>query len=219
MSTLTASDGHQLAYYQAHPAQKPRGGVLVIQEVFGINADIRAVCDTYASHGYTALAPALFDRLERGVETSYDDESTQRGIALLQRLKTDEMFQDLQAGIDALAPAGRVGVVGYSWGGSLTWAAACHLNNLAAASAYYGGAITRMLDSTPRVPIILHYGEQDTLIPISNADRVREAHPDVPIYVYPPGHGFNRSAPGSHHAESVKLALQRTLDLFAKHVG
>jgi carboxymethylenebutenolidase len=224
MNTLTASDGHQLAYYQAHPVQTPRGGVLVIQEIFGVNAHIRSICDTYASHGYSALAPALFDRVERGVELGYDDEGTRRGLALINQLKVGDVLKDLQAGVDALAAFGRVGAVGNCWGGSWTWTAACKLGNLAAASSHYGAAIPRQLDnapldSTPRTPIILHIGEQDAMIPISNIDRVRKAHPDVPIYLYPSGHGFNCDARDSYHAESAKLALQRTLDLFAKHVG
>jgi carboxymethylenebutenolidase len=216
---LTASDGHQFAYYQADPAGTPRGGVLVIQEIFGVNAHIRSVCDGYASHGYVALAPAVFDRVERGVELGYDGEAMRRGVALTGQLKQGDVLTDLQAGIDALTKFGRVGVVGYCYGGGLTWAAACRLTNVAAASSYYGGSVPRQIDSVPRAPIILHFGEQDAMLPLADVDRVRKAHPNVPVYIYPTGHGFNCDARPGYHADSAKLALQRTLELFAKHVG
>lgn len=219
MSTLTASDGHQLAYYQANPTQPPRGAVLVIQEIFGVNAHIRSVCDGYARHGYTALAPAIFDRVERGVELGYDGEAMRRAIAILGQLKQADVLKDLQAGVDALTAYGRVGVVGYCYGGTLTWAAACRLERVSAASGYYGGQLVRQLDSTPRAPIILHFGEHDPMIPMSDVDKVRQAHPNVPVYVYPAGHGFNCDARPGYHEESAKLALQRTLELFEKNLS
>jgi carboxymethylenebutenolidase len=219
MNSLTAHDGHQLAAYEALPAGEPRGGVLVIQEIFGVNAHIRSVCETYASHGYRALAPAIFDRAERGVELGYAGEDVRRGVALTARLQQADVLKDLQAAADALAGSGKVGVVGYCYGGSLTWTAACKLNNIAAASSYYGGQLVRQIESVPRVPTILHFGEQDPMIPMSEVDRIRQAHPKLPIYVYPSGHGFNCDARGSYHAPSAKLALERTIELFRQHVG
>ncbi|HMI92561.1 MAG TPA: dienelactone hydrolase family protein [Polyangiales bacterium] len=216
---LTTSDGHKLSAYQAEPSGAARGGVLVIQEIFGLNAHIRAVCDDYAKEGYRALAPALFDRVERGVELGYDGPATQRGAGIVMQLKPGDVLRDLQASADELAKTGKVGVVGYCYGGTMTWASACRLDRIAAGSSYYGGRIAQQLDKPPRVPVILHFGEQDAMIPMADIDKVRAAFPDVPVYVYPAGHGFNCDARASYHAESAKLAKQRTLELFAKHVG
>jgi carboxymethylenebutenolidase len=217
--TLTASDGHQLSAYRADPTQKPRGGVLVIQEIFGVNAHVRGVCDDYAKEGYVALAPALFDRIERGVETGYDPEAMRTAVGVVSKLKPGDTLRDLQAGIDELAKIGKVGVVGYCYGGTMAWAAACRLEHVAAASCYYGGQIHRQKDAVPKVPALLHFGEQDAMIPLEEVEKLRQAHPGVPVYVYPAGHGFNCEARASYHAESAKLAKQRTLELFAKHVG
>ena len=216
---LTTSDGHTLSAYRADPASKPRGGVLVIQEIFGVNSHIRAVCDDYAAEGYTALAPAIFDRIERGVEVGYEGPDMRRGVAIVTQLKPGDVLRDLQAGIDALAEHGKVGVVGYCYGGTMAWAAACRLERLSAASCYYGGQVARQRDSVPRVPTIMHFGEQDAMIPMSDIEGLRTAHPELPIYVYPAGHGFNCDQRGSYHAESAKLARQRTLELFGKHLG
>jgi carboxymethylenebutenolidase len=217
--TLKTSDGHELSAYRADPLGKPRGGILVIQEIFGVNAHIRSVCDDYASEGYVALAPALFDRAERGVELGYDPEAMRAGVGIVTRLKPGDVLRDLQASIDELAKVGKVGVVGYCYGGSMTWAAACKLERVAAASCYYGGHITRQLDAVPKAPTILHFGEQDAMIPMADVEKLRQAHPDLPVYVYPAGHGFNRNVGTGYHEASAKLAKQRTLELFAKHVG
>lgn len=219
MRTLTASDGHQFAYYRAEPAGQARGAVLVIPEIFGVNAHIRSVCDGYASDGYVALSPSVFDRVERGVELGYGPEDVRRGIALMGPLRLGDVLKDLQAALDELSKLGRVGVVGYCYGGSLAWTAACRLTHLAAASGYYGGQISHQIDSVPRVPTILHFGEQDPMISMADVERVRTAHPEVPVYVYPTGHGFNCDARPGYHPESAKLARQRTLALFAEHVG
>ena len=216
---LTTSDGHELSAYAAEPEGKAHGGVLVIQEIFGVNAHIRSVCDGYARDGYRALAPALFDRVERGVELGYDGPAMQRGGGITMQLKPGDVLRDLQAAADELAKAGKVGVVGYCYGGTMTWAAASRLERVDAASSYYGGRLAQQLDKAPRVPVILHFGEQDAMIPMADIDKVRTAFPDVPIYIYPAGHGFNCDARASYHAESAKLARERTLELFAKHVG
>jgi carboxymethylenebutenolidase len=193
--------------------------VVVIQEIFGVNEHIRKMCDQYAADGYVALAPALFDRVERGVEVGYDGPSMQKGVSIVSQLKPGNALKDLQAAIDELAKVGKVGVVGYCYGGTMAWAAACRLERLAAASSYYGGGLARQLDAPPRVPVILHFGETDPMIPTTDVDKVRAAFPELPVYVYPAGHGFNCDARASYHAESAKLARERTLELFEKHVG
>jgi carboxymethylenebutenolidase len=217
--TLTAVDGHQLSAYRAEPSGPPRGGVVVIQEIFGVNEHIRKVCDGYAADGYVALAPALFDRVERGVEVGYDGPSMQKGVSVVTQLKPGNALKDIQAAVDALAKVGKVGVVGYCYGGTMTWAAVCRLERVVAGSSYYGGQLARQLDTPPRAPVILHFGETDAMIPMTDVDKVRAAFPDVPVYTYPAGHGFNCEARGSYHAESARLARERTLALFRTHVG
>jgi carboxymethylenebutenolidase len=229
---LKTSDDFTLSAYLAEPSGPPRGGVVVIQEIFGVNPHMRSVCDGYAAAGYRALAPALFDRVERGVELGYDGAAMQRAVGYVTQLKPGGVLRDLQASIDELAKTGaegsprsagatplKVGVVGYCYGGTMTWAAACRLDKVAAASSYYGGRIAQQLDPPPKAPIILHFGEQDAMIPIADIDKIRAACPNVPVYVYPAGHGFNRDGSSAYHAESAKLARERTLELFAKHVG
>jgi carboxymethylenebutenolidase len=216
---LDASDGHRFAAYRADPEAKARGGVLVIQEIFGVNEHIRAVCDEYARDGYVAIAPALFDRIEPGVELGYDGESMRRGVEIVMQVKPRDALADMQAVVDELAKAGKVGVVGYCYGGTLAWSAAARLDGVAAASCYYGGQISRQKDVVLKAPVILHFGEQDAMIPLTEIDAVRAVHPDVPIYVYPAGHGFNCDHRGSYSKESAALAKQRTLELFQKHVG
>jgi carboxymethylenebutenolidase len=217
--TLTAVDGHQLSAYRAEPSGPPRGGVVVIQEIFGVNEHIRKVCDGYAAEGYVARAPALFDRVERGVEVGYDGPSMQKGVSVVTQLKPGNALKDIQAAVDALAKVGKVGVVGYCYGGTMTWAAVCRLERVVAGSSYYGGQLARQLDTPPRAPVILHFGETDAMIPMTDVDKVRAAFPDVPVYTYPAGHGFNCEARGSYHAESARLARERTLALFRTHVG
>jgi carboxymethylenebutenolidase len=216
---LETSDDFTLSAYLAEPSGPPRGGVVVIQEIFGVNPHIRSLCDSYAADGYRALAPALFDRVERGVELAADGPGMQKAVGYVTQLKPGNVLRDLQASIDELAKTGKVGVVGYCYGGAMTWAAACRLDKVAAASGYYGGRIAQQLDTPPKAPIILHFGEQDAMIPAAEIDKIRAAFPNVPIYVYPAGHGFNREGSGAYHAESAKLAKQRTLELFAEHVG
>ena len=216
---LEANDGHKLAAYRADPQESAKGCVLVIQEIFGVNAHIRSVCDGYAAAGYRALAPAIFDRTERGVELDYEGDGMKRGIEIAFGLKPAQTLLDLQAGIDALADSGKVGVVGYCFGGTYAWIAAGKLERVACASGYYGGQIGSQLELFPRCPTILHFGEQDTHIPMTVVDAVREKHPSVPVHVYPAGHGFNCDARESHHRQSANLALERTLALFAEHLA
>ena len=180
---LTAGDGHVLSAYLAEPSGKARGGVVVIQEIFGVNPHIRAVCDEYAAAGYRALAPALFDRVERGVEVGYDGPAMQRGVGVTMQLKPGDVLRDLQSAIDELAKTGKVGVVGYCYGGTMAWAAACRLDHVAAASSYYGGRVAQQLDKPPRVPTIMHFGEQDAMIPPADLDKIRAAFPDLPVHV------------------------------------
>jgi carboxymethylenebutenolidase len=217
--TLTAADGHRLAAYRADPDGAPRGGIVVIQEIFGVNGHIRGVADGYAAAGYVALAPAIYDRFERGVELGYDDDSITRGREIRAEVGWDGPMQDLAAAVAALADVGKVGTVGYCWGGSLAWLTATRLD-VAAAVCYYGGQIVPYKDEKPRCPALMHFGDQDASIPLTDVDAIRAAQPGVPIHVYPgAGHGFNCDQRASFHQESSTLALQRTLAFFGEHVG
>ena len=213
---LKASDGHTLSAYQADPAGKPRGGIVVIQEIFGITRHIRAVADQYANAGFLAVAPALFDRIEPDVDVPYTDMA--RGFAYMKKLNNEEVMRDVEAAIQRAQAAGKVGTVGYCWGGTMSYLAAARLNP-AAAVAYYGGGVNNYLGEKPKCPVLFHFGEKDTHIPQSVVAEVREALPDAPVYVDPADHGFNCTDRASYDAPSAKLALERSLEFFHKHVG
>jgi len=215
---LTASDGHAFDAYRAEPAGARKGGVVVIQEIFGINSHIRDVAEGYAAKGYEAVAPALFDRERSGVELDYNAEGIEQGRELATAIGWDKPMLDVWAAAQALDPAGRVGVVGYCWGGSWTYLAGCRLD-VGCASCYYGRHIVELLDDRPRAPMILHFGADDASIPPETVEAVRAALPDIPIHVYAgAGHGFNRDRRPDYRADSAALALDRTLALFAEHL-
>ncbi len=221
---LTAADGHEFDAYRADPEGDARGGVVVIQEIFGVNGHIRDVADGFARDGYLAVAPAIFDRFERGVELDY----TPEGIAAGREFKAqgndnlDSVLADVEAARAAASGAGqgnnKVGVVGFCWGGSVAWAAACRLD-FDAGVGYYGGGIVDLKDETPTCPIILHFGREDESIPLADVDAISAAHPDVPVHLYDAGHGFNCDRRGSYHEESAALARERTLKLFKENLG
>lgn len=216
---LTASDGHELAAYRADPSGTPRGAIVVIQEIFGVNEHIRSVADGFAADGYTAVAPALFDRVERGVELGYDEEGRNRGRGIRADIAWDDAVRDIAAAVAAV-PGTKIGVVGYCWGGSLAWLAATRLDGLAAAVCYYGGQIADFKDESPRCPVLLHFGSADQSIPMSDVEAIRTAHPDLPIHVYEgAGHGFNCDMRGSYDRDAATLARQRTMAMLAETVG
>jgi carboxymethylenebutenolidase len=216
--TLTAADGHQFSAYRADPDGAARGGIVVIQEIFGVNGHIRGVADRFAAAGYAALAPALFDRLARGTELGYDEAGITRGRELRAELGWDDPLKDVAAAVAALADAGKVGAVGYCWGGSVAWLSATRLA-VAGAVSYYGGQIIEFKDEPPRAPALMHFGDKDAGIPMTDVEAIRAAQPAVPIHVYPAGHGFNCDQRADFHKESADLALERTLAFFAEHIG
>jgi carboxymethylenebutenolidase len=218
--TLTAEDGHQFSAYRAEPAGTPRGGIVVIQEIFGVNQHIRKVTDSFAAAGYLCLSPAIFDRVDRNFEIGYAPADVEHGRATRAKIQLDDMVADVRAAAKALqAEKLKVGVVGYCLGGTLTWLAATRIDGLSAAVGYYGGGVAASASETPRCPVLLHWGETDASIPPDHWETVKKAHPTVPMHVYPAGHGFHCDERGSFHAESSKLAHQRTLDFFRQHVG
>jgi carboxymethylenebutenolidase len=214
---LTAADGHRLSAYLTEPAGTLRGGIVVIQEIFGVTRHIRAVADQYAAAGFLAIAPALFDRVERNVDVPYTD--MQKGFSYVKQLKTDQVMLDIQAGVDRVSAAtGKVGVVGYCWGGTMAYLAAARLN-IAAAVAYYGGGIHDHTDEKPRIPVMFHFGEKDTHIPMSAVEQIKAANPQGIFHLYAAGHGFNCTDRASFDAASATLALQRSLEFLHRHVG
>lgn len=218
--TLSAEDGHQLAAYRAAPAGTPRGALVVVQEIFGVNSHIKKISDGWAADGYVALAPALFDRVERGVETGYGPDDIQRGRELRGKISTDDAVRDVRAAVRELGRAGlRVGVVGYCWGGTMAWLAATRIEGLSAAVGYYGGGIADTAEESPRCPVMLHFGETDASIPKEHYEKVRRLHPALPVHVYPAGHGFSCDERGSYEERSARLARERTLAFFRQHVG
>lgn len=220
MITLTASDGFELGAYRADPDGPSRGGIVVIQEIFGVNSHIRSICDRLADDGYVAIAPALFDRTERGYEAGYTPEDVERGRGFLANPDWDAFLRDTDAARAAVADAGKTGIVGFCLGGSIAFAAATRLEGFSGAVGFYGGRIAAMADETPRCPVQLHYGEEDHGIPMSNVDTVKAKRPDAEIFVYAgAGHGFNCDARPSYHPEAAKLAWGRTMAFFATHVG
>ena len=214
--TIPSNDGFELGAYVAEPAAPAQGAVVVIQEIFGVNSHIRDVVDGYAAEGYYAIAPKIFDRIERDIELGYAEADMGRGIDLaFQQLDHALALADVQAAIDTAAQHGAVGVVGYCFGGLLTWLSACQLNNVAAASSYYGGGVAGQVHLTPQCPTIMHFGALDAHIPMADVDKVKTSHPELPVYVYDADHGFNCDQRGSYDEPASQQALSRTLAHFA----
>ena len=222
---LSAADGTQVPAYVATPSAPAKAAVLVIQEIFGINAHIREVADAYANEGYLAIAPAMFHRVKPQVELAYAEADMGAGMALktaVEALPAPGALQDIQAAIDHAHAScgGKVGIVGYCWGGLLTWRSACLLNGLSAAAPYYGGGMTSEVESVrqAKVPVMAHFAEEDKWISMASVAAFKVAHPAAQVFTYPAHHGFNCNHRGAWQAESAALAKQRTLDFFKAHL-
>ena len=219
---LHAQDGFTFGAYEALPSGDVKGSLVVIQEIFGVNSHIREVADGFAEAGYAAIAPQIFDRTKRNVELGYGPEDMQTGMQLAfaggdeARLLT---LMDLQATVEECSKYGSVGVVGYCFGGLLTWLSVCELHGLSCGSAYYGGGIANELDRQPKVPVMMHFGALDAFIPNSDVEKIKEACPQAEVHVYDADHGFNCDHRESHHQESAELARSRTLDFLATNLG
>jgi len=215
--TLKAADGAEIGAYMAQPTGKPRGGLVVIQEAFGVNAYVCSVVERYVAEGYTSIAPMIYDRQERGVELGYEGEDLNHARNLRRGLDWDQVIADVKAAMDAVASSGKVGIIGYCVGGSVAWMAAQRLP-VAAAISYYGRDIVDWLEPKPPCPVMLHYAETDNHIPLSNVETVRAAYPNLPIYVYPGQHGFDCDLRASFQPESAALARRRSSEFLAQHV-
>jgi carboxymethylenebutenolidase len=216
---LKASDDFQLGGYRADPAGAPKAAVVVIQEIFGVNHHIRAVCDRFADNGYVAIAPAIFDRIEPNFQSGYSPEEVAVARKFVANPDWAAMLRDTQAAIDAVKEVGPVGIIGFCLGGSVAYAAATKLSGLSAAIGYYGGAIVRFAGDAPKVPTQLHFGGKDAGIPLGDVDIIRARRPEVEIHIYPGAqHGFNCDERASHDPASAGIAKQRSLDFFAMHL-
>jgi carboxymethylenebutenolidase len=216
---IKAADGFRLSAYRAEPAGTPRGGIVIAQEIFGVNSHIRGVCDGFAADGYLAIAPALFDRCERGVDIGYAEADIARGRELKARAALDPALSDLAAARDVAKAAGKVAVIGYCWGGFLAWMAAARLEGLSCAIPYYGGGMTDAIDVTLRCPVMAHFGERDAGIPVAGVQKLMAAHPEVKVFLYAAGHGFNCDARAAYDAASAAQARRRTLEFLLQYVG
>jgi carboxymethylenebutenolidase len=217
--TLSASDSFKLGAYRADPAGTPKGGIVVIQEIFGVNQHIRKVCDDFAGLGYAAVAPALFDRTQKDFQSGYTPPEIEKARTFVAKPDWDAMMRDTDAAIKELKPVGPVGIVGFCMGGTIAFLAATRLSGLSAAVGYYGGRIAAFADEKPKCPTQLHFGEKDASIPMTDVETIKQKHPECEIYVYPDaGHGFNCDERGSYNEAATKLAWQRSMSFFAKHV-
>jgi carboxymethylenebutenolidase len=216
---LQASDGHELDAYVAQPDGRPWGGLVVVQEIFGVNQHIRSVADRFAEEGFYAVAPALFDRVQRNLELTDAGEDMQKGMAAAQKINIDDAVKDVDAALQyAAKETGKpAGVVGYCYGGTLAWLSATRLAP-AAAVGYYGGHIARFAGEKPRVPVMLHFGKHDNHIPQADVEKVQAAHPEVEIYWYDAGHAFNNDTRASYNEAAATEAMARTLAFFNRHL-
>jgi carboxymethylenebutenolidase len=214
---LMARDGHEFDAWLSPPAGSPRGAVLVLQEIFGVNSHIRAVADGFAAEGYLAIAPSLFDRVKRNVETGYTPQDVEHGRGYVMQIPEEKLLLDMHACVNVVRHAGAVGVVGYCWGGSLAFLAACELP-VAAAVSYYGTRTVQYLEKQPRAPVMYHFGERDKTIPPEAIAKIRAAHPQGQYFIYPADHGFNCDQRASFDAAAATQARGRTLEFFARHL-
>ena len=215
---LNTSRTQCIGAYVARPGGTPRGGIVVVQEIFGINPHMRHVTDRFAGHGYVAIAPAFFDHVESGVELGYDEAGFKRGRGLVGEISFELAIEDVASAAEAIRSAGRIGCVGYCWGGTVAFLAATRLGMPAVS--YYGARNVKFLDEPVKAPVQFHFGERDSSIPPEAVARHREVLPQAEIYTYPAGHAFDRDVdPKAYDAPSAKLALERTLAFFSRHLG
>jgi carboxymethylenebutenolidase len=219
MIELTADDAHKFSAYRADPTDPPKGAVVVVQEVFGVNPHIRKITDSFAAKGYVAIAPALFDRVQTGVELGYDEDGLASGLALKQQIETERSLGDIQAAVDAVKSAGKVAIVGYCWGGYLAYLSSNRIRGIACAIGYYGGGIVDEYREKRKIPTLLHFAENDPLIPFADVIQFRAHRPDVSAFSYPAAtHGFNCDERDSYSQAAAERALDRTLFWISQYV-
>ena len=217
--TLTTSDKHTLGAYRADPAGQPKGAIVVIQEIFGVNHHIRAMCDRFAGIGYAAIAPAVFDRFVRDFECGYTPDEIAHARSYLGNLNFDNMMKDITAALDNVKGVGPAGIVGYCMGGTASFLGACRVPGFKAAVSYYGGMIGKFADEKPKCPLMMHFGEKDEGIPMATVEDIKKKQPQAETFTYPDApHGFACDERGSFRAGARDVAWKRTTDFFAKHL-
>lgn len=217
--SLTAADQHTLGVYRADPAGKAKGAIVVVQEIFGVNHHIRAVCDRLAGEGYVAVAPAVFDRFVRDFECGYSPDEIANARSYLGSLNWDHMMKDLDAALSDVKDVGPCGIVGFCMGGTAAFLAACRLGGLKASVCYYGGMIAKFADETPKCPIQMHFGEKDAGIPLSDVELIKQKQPKAEIYIYPDAqHGFHCDERASFNKDASAVAWKRCMDFLAAHM-
>ena len=220
--SIRCADDFAMGCYRAEPAGPAVGAIVVIQEIFGVNTHIREVADGYARQGYIAYAPKLFDRIGANIELGYTESDMAKGIDLaFGQLELGQVISDVQATVNRVAADGAqsIGMVGYCFGGLVSWLSAAQVSGLAAVVGYYGGGIAGNLDQSPKCPTMLHFGELDAHIPLTDVDKIQQANPQLPVHVYAADHGFNCDHRGSYDAAAADLALSRSLEFFAQQLG
>lgn len=217
---LTAKDGFKLTAYEAKPAGKARGGLVMIQEIFGVNQHMRKTSDGYAAEGYHVIAPAMFDRVGKDIQLGYTEADIAKGREIRGKINWDQILADVGGAKDALRGSGKTGIIGYCFGGSVAWLGATRFNDFAASVCFYGGQIAQFAEEKPNCPVQMHFGETDHAIPLSDLGKIRAAQgAKVELQVYPAGHGFNCDERGSWHEPSAKLARERAVAFLRQHVG
>ena len=219
---LTAADGHIFDAYETIPTGKTIGALVLVQEIFGVNTHIQATADLYASLGFRVVAVPTMDRVQKNVNLGYTPEDMQAGSALkaaVEALPNHPVMLDLQAAIDHLKPFDKVGIFGFCYGGLLTWRSACQLSGLSAAVPYYGGGVQNESSSIPQCPVMAHFAEEDSYIPLDSVEALKKTRPEIELHIYPGHHGFNCDHRASYFGQSAQLARTRTLDFFQKHLA
>jgi carboxymethylenebutenolidase len=214
---LTAADGHELRAWRAGPSGKPKAALVVVQEIFGVNTHIRSITERFAKEGYLAIAPAMFDRYAPDFETGYGPDGMAEAMAIVPKIDMGAALKDVAAAHADVQTVGKVGIVGFCFGGTVAWLGACKLS-FDAAACYYGGRIASLAHERPKCPVIMHFGAKDAHIPLSQVDDIRKAQPNVPIHVYDAHHGFACDERASYDEAAHKLAWSRTLKFFAEHL-
>ena len=214
---VTAKDNHQFSAYISQPLRKPKAGVVIIQEIFGVNTHIKEVTDFYASKGYLCIAPALFDRVEKNVNLNYDETGVTKGRNL-KELCDKNALKDIEASITVVSTAGKVGVIGYCWGGSLSWRIGCQASNISASVCYYGGEIPKLKYLRPKCNVLTHFGEIDKGIPIKDVKIFQKERPEVLSYTYPADHGFNCDYRSQFNKKCADIAHDRTLKFLERNL-
>ena len=214
-----ASDGHEFDTYIAQPNGTPLGGLVIIQEIFGLNNHIKSIADRYACEGYLVTAPALFDRIDKGIELNYESKDIIKGRDLKNATGDELPLKDIDAARSIASAAGKVGIIGFCWGGTLAWLAACKVPGFTCASSYYGGGIAGLISFTAKCPVIFHFGRKDQAIPPEEVEIIRVSQPDNHVYLYPAGHGFNCDKRRDFEPTSSKIAEERTLEFLKKNLA